>query len=261
VYWLDRGVQPPASVVGAEAAVLSRLRGQCRIPRSFCAVAPPLIVDPQANNFLLTQVRRLAAPDDRPTAVDIRIAPVPTATGEVAPPIPTAWVSRKNVSPDAAVAAVAEFLAQHRARPTRRLAVVAQEFIEPDAGVLVCSSVPERLKEKAILVKSTRGAHPGESQPGTSDVYLLRREDLSILVAWRAEEQEWAPPRAVGGTGLPGRACQGRSRRPGEGHIREMVEVGLAAELLMGRAVQVELAWRDGTPYALWCSPVPPGQR
>jgi pyruvate phosphate dikinase-like enzyme len=256
VYWLHRGSEPPASEVGPEAAVLSRLRSRCPVPRAVCGVAPPLAIDPtgalRGGDRFLEHIRELTRGNSCSAAVDVRVALV-----RAAPPTRTPWVSRNIVGPDAAVAAVSECLARHQDhRPPQRLAVVIQEFIEPDVSALVFSSAPERFEEKVILVKVARGAGAGlVGRAGASDAYLVRRRDLNILVEWIAEKRWRATADAVGLAEEPVPAHLRRRPCLDEEHIRDMAGIGVTAELLMGQPVQVELAWKGGVAHVLWCSP------
>ncbi|WP_206743346.1 PEP/pyruvate-binding domain-containing protein [Streptomyces caatingaensis] len=259
MYWLHCGAQPSASEVGHEAAVLSRLRSRCPVPRAVCGIAPSAVAHSadtlHGGELFLEYVRELARRDGRPAAVDVRAALVGPAPDSAASLARTPWVSQNIVGPDAAVAAVSECLAHHQSHQSpQRLAIVVQEFIEPDASVLMFSSAPERFEEEVALVKVSYGV--GASLAGASDTYLVRRRDLNILVEWIAEKR-WRV--AANTVGFADELVPHLRRRPclDEEQIRGLADIGVTAELLMGEPVQVELAWKEGIAYVLWCSSAP----
>ncbi|WP_413808685.1 PEP/pyruvate-binding domain-containing protein [Streptomyces sp. OE57] len=190
----------------------------------------------------------------RDAAIDVRavpLGPAPRPVGRT----DGSWVSRHVVGPEDALAAVREHLARSlRCRSTRRTAVVAEEFIAADASAQVLSRARGRFEEAVALVRAAHGVAVGGADPaGAADTYLVRRTDLNILVEWFTDKYRQMVPTP---TGLVERPLPDVLRdRPclPEQRIRDMVRIGLVAEAVMGRPVRMELAWKNGMVYVLWC--------
>ncbi|OEV10174.1 PEP/pyruvate-binding domain-containing protein [Streptomyces nanshensis] len=206
----------------------------------------------------LDYVRELTQPDGaQDAAVDVRAVTVDPATagaGRVEDP----WVSRHVVGQNDALAVVRDYLARGETfRSALRTAVVVEEFIAADASAQVVSGVHETFEEEVAMVRTAHGVCVGGTdRAGPADTYLVRRSDLNILVEWIAEKHRQVVPTP---SGLTERSLPAALRnRPclTEEQIRDMVRIALAAEAEMGLPVRLELAWKDGAVYVLWCEAV-----
>ncbi|WP_432045988.1 PEP/pyruvate-binding domain-containing protein [Streptomyces asiaticus] len=190
----------------------------------------------------------------RDAAVDIRAVPFGSAPGG-AGWREGSWVSRHIIGADDALAVVREHLSRsRRCRSTGRTAVVVEEFIAADASAHVHSRARGRFEEAVALVRAAHGVAVGGVDPvGAADTYLVRRTDLNILVEWFADKYRQMVPTPAGLAERPlPEALRDRPCLP-ERRIRDMVRIGLVAEAVMGRPVRMELAWKNGVVYVLWC--------
>ncbi|WP_314177984.1 PEP/pyruvate-binding domain-containing protein [Streptomyces winkii] len=223
------------------------------------AHAPSAVLDaaPGDDRFL-DYVRELTQRDGaQDAAVDVRAVTVDPATagaGRIEGP----RVSRHVVGPNDALAVVRDYLARGVAfRSSRRTAVVVEEFIAADASAQVVSGVREPFAEKVAVVKAAHGVCAGGTDhAGAADTYLVRRTDLNILVEWIAEKHRQVVPTPSGLTERPLPAALRNRPCLTEEQIRDMVRISLVAEVELGLPVRLELAWKNGAVYVLWCEAV-----
>jgi pyruvate,water dikinase len=143
------------------------------------------------------------------------------------------------------------------AAATPQLAVLVQHLIPADVSAVVFSADPVSGSREEVLITASWGL--GESIVGgtvTPDVYTVRKEDLLILSRRISDKLLMAVP-APGGTrevAVP-RFLQRRSALD-DTQVCAMARLALDLEVAMGRAVDLECAWKAGELFLLQCRPI-----
>ena len=281
ILWLGDPACHDLTLVGGKVANLSRLTSEYDVPPGFCLTtalftAASMITGeevalPSSLFDRLAAAYRLLA--ERCGVADPPVAVRSSAVDEDGAILSFAgqYESYLNVTGvDAIANAAMRCLAsarsdraqdyRHRSafsQESVRLAVLVQQMVMADISAIVFSANPVTGCREELVINASWGL--GESIVGgkvNPDMYVVRKDDLSIITRAIAEKRRMTVP-CEGGTheiSIPVFLRTAPSLT--DEQIRAIARLGLSLETRMGWPVDAECVYRAGRLYLVQCRPI-----
>ncbi|PKV93969.1 pyruvate phosphate dikinase-like enzyme [Amycolatopsis echigonensis] len=263
IVWLQEGGLSRSGLACPDVALLMSLSRQFRVPRSFCAIAPPPRVRRRGRLFdrgsLLQQVDDLI--DEQAGAcggaVDVRAA-WSSLGDRPRHQLRDPLVFRNVVGADAIVAAVTECFASTEV-PDAPSVVVIQPFVAADAYALV-SSIPRSLSVNGgFLIEAAWGTGEPLPHPRVAmDRFVVQCADLSIIGQQIGIKERTFVPGAGGVVEVATPPALRRAPCVSMLQVRTLALIASEAEHKAGQAAQVEVAFAGGRCTVLWAGALRP---
>ncbi|WP_261553711.1 PEP/pyruvate-binding domain-containing protein [Frankia tisae] len=257
-------------LVGAKAAALARLAAAAPVPPGFCVTAldPRRVPDPTLERDIRRAYESLAA--ERPLAVAVRSSAL-DEDGAAASFAGIHDTFLNVVGADDVVAAVwacarsavADVALAYRARlgvPGEvRIAVLVQVMVPADVSFVAFSSNPLPKHDGAELVVSAARGLGAVIADGTArpDTYRLLRDTRETIEHRRGDQSARLVASAGGGVATEPLPARERAEPPlDSGALREVTELVLRIERLVGQPVDVEGARVGDSLFVLQARPI-----